>query len=93
MGNMPIGKMQESRALARAVADEVRVTLTRQNLLIKDLAAQSGISPGYLGKRLRHEAPLNLNDLEAICTTLGKDVLGFVGAALEAAREADTGSK
>lgn len=84
---MPIGKMQESGALARAVSDEVRATLARQNMLIKDLAAQSGISPGYLGKRLRNEAPLNLNDLESICETFGKDVLGFMSAAIEAARE------
>lgn len=85
MDNMPVGKMQESREFARAVADEVRATLARQNMLIKDLAKKSGISPGYLGKRLRNEAPLNLNDIQAICDVLDRDVLGFITAALEAA--------
>jgi len=86
MDTMPQGKMQESRELARAVADEVRATLARQNMLMRDLSGQSGISPGYLGKRLRNEAPLNLNDLQAICEVFDKDVQAFLAAALEAAR-------
>ncbi|WXW93170.1 helix-turn-helix DNA binding domain [Arthrobacter phage BrayBeast] len=90
MDLMPAGKMHESRALAKALSAEVRATLARQNMTAKDLAAQCGISAGYLGKRLRNEAPFNLNDLEAICAALGRDVLGFVAAALEAAREAES---
>lgn len=86
MDSMPAVKMQESREVARAVADEVRATLARQNMLIRDLARRSGISPGYLGKRLRNEAPLNLNDLQAICEVFDKDVQAFLAAALEAAR-------
>lgn len=86
MDTMPAGKMQESRELAQAVAAEIRATLARQNMLIKDLARQSGISQGYLGKRLRDEAPLNLNDLQAICEVFGKDVIGFMSTALEAAQ-------
>jgi transcriptional regulator with XRE-family HTH domain len=82
--------MQESRELARAIADEIRATLARQNMLIKDLAGDTGISPGYLGKRLRNEAPLNLNDLQAICEAFDKDVQAFLAAALEAAQP-DTG--
>ena len=85
MESMPAVKMQESRELARAIADEVRATLARQNIHIKDLARQSGISPGYLGKRLRNEAPLNLNDLQAICDVFDKDVQAFLAAALDAA--------
>ena len=95
MDTMPAVKMQESRELARAIADEVRATLARQNILIKDLARKSGISPGYLGKRLRNEAPLNLNDLQAICEVFDKDVQAFLAAALDAAQpDAETrGSK
>lgn len=85
MDNMPVGKMQESRELARAVADEIRATLARQNMLIKDLSGATGISPGYLGKRLRNEAPLNLNDLQAICEAFDRDVQTFLAAALDAA--------
>jgi transcriptional regulator with XRE-family HTH domain len=90
MESMPAVKMQESRELARAIADEVRATLARQNILIKDLARKSGISPGYLGKRLRNEAPLNLNDVQAICEVFDKDVQAFLAAALDAA-ESDAG--
>ncbi len=93
MDNMPAGKMQESRELARAVAAEIRATLARQNMLIKDLARQSGISQGYLGKRLRDEAPLNLNDLQAICAVFGRDVLGFMSTAIDAAQPDAKGPK
>lgn len=86
MDTMPAGKMQESRELAQAVAAEIRATLARQNMLIKDLARQSGISQGYLGKRLRDEAPLNLNDIQAICEVFGKDVLAFISTAIEASQ-------
>lgn len=85
MDNMPAGKMQQSREVAAAVADEVRATLARQNMLMRDLSQKSGISPGYLGKRLRNEAPLNLNDVQAICQVFERDVLSFMAAALEAA--------
>jgi transcriptional regulator with XRE-family HTH domain len=93
MDNMPAGKMQESRELARAVSAEIRATLARQNMLIKDLAKQSGISQGYIGKRLRDEAPLNLNDLQAICDVFGKDVVGFMSAAIDAAEPDTKGAK
>ena len=86
MDTMPAVKMQESRELARAISAEIRATLARQNMLIKELASESKISQGYLGKRLRDEAPLNLNDLQAICEVFDKDVQAFLAAALEAAR-------
>jgi transcriptional regulator with XRE-family HTH domain len=86
MENVPTKKMQESRELAQAVAAEIRATLARQNMLIRDLAERSKISPAYLGKRLRNDAPLNLNDLQAICEVFDKDVQVFLAAALEAAQ-------
>jgi transcriptional regulator with XRE-family HTH domain len=93
MDNMPAGKMQESRELARAVSAEIRATLARQNMLIKDLARKSGISQGYMGKRLRDEAPLNLNDLQAICDVFGKDVVAFMSTAIDAAEPDAEGAK
>ena len=86
MDTVPKGKMQTSRELATAVANEVRATLARQNMLIKDLARDAGIAPGYLGKRLRNEAPLNLNDLQSICEVFGKDVIAFMSSAIDASR-------
>jgi transcriptional regulator with XRE-family HTH domain len=93
MDNMPAGKMQESRELARAVSAEIRATLARQNMLIKDLARKSGISQGYMGKRLRDEAPLNLNDLQVICDVFGKDVVAFMSTAIDAAEPDAEGAK
>ena len=85
MEAMPSGTTPSSGPLARAISAEVRATLARQNMTVKDLAAACGLSQGYLGKRLRDEAPLNANDFESICRVLGKEVVPFVQAALEAA--------
>jgi transcriptional regulator with XRE-family HTH domain len=85
MENMPSGTTPQSGPLARAISAEVRATLARQNVTVKDLAAECGLSQGYLGKRLRDEAPLNANDFESICKALGKEVVSFVQAALDAA--------
>ena len=84
---MPSGKMQESGPFARAMSAEVRATLARQRITVKELARLSGLSESYLGKRLRDVAPLTLNDMEAICNALGEDLLAFAVAALEAAKE------
>jgi transcriptional regulator with XRE-family HTH domain len=88
MENMPSGITPQSGPFARAISAEVRAVLARQHTTVKDLAAACGLSQGYLGKRLRDEAPLTANDFEAICKALDKDLLGFVAAALEAARDA-----
>jgi transcriptional regulator with XRE-family HTH domain len=91
MEAMPTGITPQSGPFARAISAEVRAVLARQNMTVKFLAEKSGLSQGYLGKRLRDEAPLTANDFEAICRVLDKDLLGFVAAALEAARETDAG--
>jgi len=82
---MPSGTTPAAGPFARAISAEVRATLARQNMTVKDLAAACGLSQGYLGKRLRDEAPLNANDFESICKVLGREVVQFVQAALEAA--------
>lgn len=86
---MPSGKMQESGPFARAISAEVRATLARQRLTVKELAHRAGLSESYLGKRLRDVAPLTLNDCEAVCNALGEDLLAFAAAALDAAQESD----
>ena len=73
MDPMPRGTTPESGPFARALAEEVRVALARRRLTVKQLAAMAGMSPSYLGKRLRDEAPLNANDCEAIWLALGVD--------------------
>jgi transcriptional regulator with XRE-family HTH domain len=84
---MPSGKQQEPGPFARALSAEIRATLARQYVTVKGLAQKAGLSESYLGKRLRDVAPLTLNDTEAVCTALGKDILPFIATAFEAARE------
>lgn len=44
--------------------------MTDQKVTAQALAELTGISRSYLGKRLRDEAPFNLNDVEAISLAL-----------------------
>jgi transcriptional regulator with XRE-family HTH domain len=85
---MPTGKQQEAGRFARAQSAEVRAALARQQMTIKELALRAGLSPSYLGKRLRNEASLTLNDLEAVCGALNEDIETFIVTALAAARKA-----
>lgn len=80
---VPSGKQQESGPFARALSAEVRAILARQRITVKRLAEDAGMSPTYLGKRLRDEASLTLNDAEAICQALGEDLQSFVNSAIE----------
>jgi transcriptional regulator with XRE-family HTH domain len=81
---MPRGSTPESGPLARAVSEEVRVALTRRRLTVKQLAVKAGMSPSYLGKRLRDEASLSIDDLESIWLALGEDPIAVTKATLDA---------
>ena len=85
--SVPAVKQQESGPFARALSAEVRAALARQRLTAKQLALRAKLSESYLGKRLRDIAPLTANDLEAICGALGEDLLAFITAAVEAAKD------
>ena len=80
---MPRGSTPESGPFARALAEEVRVALARRRLTVKQLAVMAGMSPSYLGKRLRDESPLNANDLEAIWLALGEDPVSVTRKVLD----------
>jgi len=45
--------------------------MARDRVTTAALAEATGISRTYLGKRLRDEVPLTLNDVEAISKALG----------------------
>lgn len=64
---------QHQTDLAKAVTAEIRAEMARQSPQITGigLAGQIGVSQNYLAKRLRDEAPLNLDDIAAICDALG----------------------
>jgi transcriptional regulator with XRE-family HTH domain len=68
---VPSGKQPEPGALARAFSAHVRMVMARERVTAKALAAATGISRSYMGKRLRDEAPFSLNDVEAISKVLG----------------------
>lgn len=80
---MPRGTTPESGPLARAVSEEVRVALARRRMSVKELADASGLSPSYLGKRLRDEAPLSVNDIEVIWLALGEDPITIIRTVLD----------
>ncbi|AYR00921.1 hypothetical protein PP636_gp52 [Arthrobacter phage Hestia] len=88
---MPLGRIPESGTLARAVSAQVRAALARQRISVKELAARAGLTESYLGKRLRDDAPMTINDLESVCAALGEDVQAFFVAALQAAKDPDAG--
>lgn len=46
------------------------------------LAEAAGLSRSYLGKRLRDEASLTSNDIEAICAALNINILVFANNAV-----------
>lgn len=51
---------------ARAIAAEVRAMSAASRISGKQLAMAIGLSQNYLAKRLRDEAPLTLDDIDAI---------------------------
>lgn len=62
---------QQVSSLARAVSADVRARLGAERRSGKWLAEQIGLSQNYVAKRLRDEAPFNLDDLAAIAEAFG----------------------
>lgn len=83
---MPAGKEPEPGAFARAVAEEVRLALTRHRTSGTQLAGMIGRSQSYMSKRLRGESSFSANDLEAICRVLHEDLLRLLTAAVRSMR-------
>ena len=83
---MPAGKEPEPGAFARAVAEEVRLALTRHRKSGTQLASMIGRSQSYMSKRLRGESSFSANDLEAICRVLNEDLLRLLTAAVRSMR-------
>ncbi|WP_133206808.1 MULTISPECIES: helix-turn-helix domain-containing protein [Arthrobacter] len=72
--------------MARAFAAELRAALARRRTSAKQLALAVGLTPAYVNKRLRDEAPFTLNDVEAIIKEMGSDWGTVSQAAIEALR-------
>jgi transcriptional regulator with XRE-family HTH domain len=50
------------------------MVMARDHVTTQALAEAAGLSRTYLGKRLRDEVPLTLNDVEAISIALGVEL-------------------
>ena len=87
---------QQVSSLARAVSADIRARLGAERRSGKWLAEQIGLSQNYVAKRLRDEAPFNLDDLAAIAEAFGIAPTAWLdstrGAAAKAAREFAPGS-
>jgi len=68
---VPSGKQPAPSPFARAFSAHVRIVMARDHVTTVALAEMTGLSRTYLGKRLRDEVPLTLNDVEAISRALG----------------------
>lgn len=64
-----------------AVAGELRAELARQGLTASQLAQRFGSSDMTVGRRLRGQVPLTLDELDTICDALGLDPLEVLAAA------------
>jgi len=74
---MPSGSQPVPGPLARAVTAQVKVLMAEHSITAQDLAKKAGLSRSYLGKRLRNESSLTVNDIEAICTALDEPLEEF----------------
>lgn len=87
---------QQVSSLARAVSADIRARLGAERRSGKWLAEQIGLSQNYVAKRLRDEAPFNLDDLAAIAEAFDIAPTAWLdstrGAAARAAREFAPGS-
>lgn len=61
----------------RAV-EQIKTLLLRRGMSARDLAAKIGVKQAYISRRMTGEVPLNLDEIEAIATALGVDVLDLL---------------
>ncbi|MCT2282589.1 helix-turn-helix domain-containing protein [Micromonospora chalcea] len=69
------------RTLSDAVAEEIRVLLTRRRMSQRQLAQALGVSPAWLNYRLTGTQAIDLNDLQRIADTLQVHVTELLPAA------------
>jgi len=79
---VPSGKQPAPGPLARAISAQFRMLMGERRMTAQALAERAGLSRSYLGKRLRDEAALTSNDIEALCAALDIDIWTFASSAL-----------
>ncbi len=63
------------------IADAVGAKMREAGMSQRQLSRLLGVTHPWVGKRLRHEQEMSINDLEAIAKVLGFDALELVIAA------------
>jgi len=84
---VPSGKQPVPGPLARAISAQIRMLMGERRMTAQALAEKAGLSRSYLGKRLRDEAALTSNDIEALCAALEIDIWTFANDALNRMKE------
>jgi len=83
---VPLGSQPAPGPLALAINATIRTYMAERRITAQALAAKAGLSRSYLGKRLRDEASLSSNDIEALCKALDVDILTFANDAVRRMR-------
>lgn len=79
MGRKAVGP---ASAFSAAINTEIRAAIGRRRFTQADLAEATGISANRLSKTIYNsDAPLNTNEIEAICSALDLDFLNIISAA------------
>ena len=63
------------------IADEIRAEMARLRRTQEDYAAFAGMSQSAVSNRLAGKTPLDVAELDAICTWLGIDVASLIDRA------------
>ena len=62
----------------QTVAAEVRAEMARQRISARELSRRSGLAQATLARKVRGDAELGLDDLDAIACALGVDVVDLI---------------
>jgi DNA-binding Xre family transcriptional regulator len=70
--------MADTMTLSQAVAEEIRVLLTRRRMSGRQLAAKLDVSQTWMADRLNGKTPIDLNDLDRIAGALNVEVFDLL---------------
>lgn len=79
---MPRGRAHEPGPLSRAIGLILSIEVAQQGLTQGELGGMVGISESQIGKFLRVDRVLNIEQLASICRALGLDLIDVVREAL-----------
>lgn len=88
----PAGDSNAAGAFRAALAEELRVHMTRKQVTGRELARRLHVSSQWISQRTRAVVPMDADDMEMVAGALGITVLGLVtDAARRVSEGAETG--